>query len=244
MPKFIDLTGKRFGRLTAIQQVEKVITVKLWECKCECGVTTLRNSNTLRTGHTKSCGCLSREALTKRTNLKHGLSKLPNGKVNPLYHVWTQIKQRCRNPRDSGFKDYGGRGITFFAPWDDFKVFYDWAMSAGYVPGLTIERIDNDRNYEPENCTWISWNQQRKNNRRVIKITYGGRTQILTDWAKELGIKYSTINSRLQKGYSIEKAFQKEAITWNRKWNREARKKREIYPQRIKGRFQKDSPQL
>jgi hypothetical protein len=154
------------------------------------------------------------------------------------------MRQRCRNPKSKSFKDYGGRGVGFYPPWNDFKVFHEWAMSTGYARGLTIERKNNDGNYEPSNCCWIPRGQQRRNNRRVIKITYQGRTQILSDWAKELGIKYSTINSRLQKGYSIEKAFQKEAITWNRKWNREARKKREIYPQRIKGRFQKDSPQL
>jgi len=181
--------------------------------------------------------------MNHRGHYTHGLSKIEKGRPSPLHHVWTQIRQRCRNPKDKGFKDYGGRGIGFYPPWDDFKVFHQWAISSGYAPGLTIERINNDGNYEPSNCKWIPINQQRRNNRRVIKITYQGRSQILSDWAKELGIKVTTLYARIKKGYPLEKAFQKEDITWDRKWKRETRKKREIYPNRLMGRFQKDSPQ-
>lgn len=113
-------------------------------------------------------------------------------------------------------ENYGGRGVGVYPPWDDFKIFHAWAIENGYTSGLTIERKDNDGNYEPSNCTWIPRGLQRRNNRRVIKITYCGRTQILTDWAKELGIKVTTLYNRIVKGVPIEIAFQKEVI-WDRK---------------------------
>jgi len=171
-------------------------------------------------------------------NPTHGLSRVGKGKVHPLHKIWCEMRQRCFNPNSTSFKNYGERGITIYPEWDDFSVFYQWAMENGYHSGLTIERKNNDGNYEPSNCTWIPNGQQRRNNRRVIKITYGGRTQILTDWAKELGIKVTTLYNRISSGIPVERAFQKEAIAPERRWDRQTRKERKIYPKRINGRFQ------
>lgn len=151
--------------------------------------------------------------MIKPGHYTHGLSKSSPGKQSPLYKVWQEMRRRCQKPESRGYKDYGARGIRVYSEWENYAVFYYWAMANGYAPGLTIERKDNDGNYEPSNCTWISKELQRRNNRRVIKITYQGRTQILTDWAKELGIKVTTLYARIKRGYPIETAFQKEAIT-------------------------------
>jgi hypothetical protein len=174
-----------------------------------------------------------------RGNPTHGLYRTEDGKVNPLHKVWCEMHQRCGNPNSNSYKYYGARGITVSPEWNDFSTFHQWAIDNGYSHGLTIERKNNDGNYEPSNCIWIPRGQQRRNNRRVIKITNNGETKILSDWAKELGIKVITLYARIKKGYPIEMAFQKEVIC-DRKWKIETRKKRESYPKRIRGRFHKD----
>ena len=127
---------------------------------------------------------------------------------SPMYPVWVCMKQRCSNPHNKSYKNYGARGISVCDEWiNSYPAFYEWAIKSGYKKGLTIERIDNNKDYSPENCKWISKAAQSKNRRNVIVITYKGKTQCLADWARELGISRATIKSRLDQGRTVEEAF-------------------------------------
>lgn len=150
MRKLVDLTGKKFGRLTVIERSESK-----WLCKCDCGNTKLVNGGHLVSGDTKSCGCLRNEQ-----RIKHGMRN------TRLYSVWHGMKERCYNTKHKHFKDYGGRGITICDKWkNDFNAFAQWALSHGYADNLTIDRIDVNGNYEPSNCRFITNAEQQKNKR-------------------------------------------------------------------------------
>ena len=125
-----------------------------------------------------------------------------------LYRIWANIKTRCYNERDPHFERWGNRGITMYAAWkDNFQNFYDWAISHGYSDELTIDRIDNNGNYEPLNCRWITVKEQNRNKRNVRFITYGGKTQTIPEWTKELHLGKETIRERLKRGYTDYEAL-------------------------------------
>lgn len=134
---------------------------------------------------------------------KHG------GKGTRLYRIWQQMKNRCHNPNTPRFPDYGGRGITVCEEWkDDFQTFYDWAMANGYEDHLTIDRIDNDKGYSPENCRWATDLQQANNSRHCHMITWNGETHSLSEWSRILDISRGCLNNRLLRyGYSVDRAF-------------------------------------
>lgn len=208
MGKFIDLTGRRFGRLTVLARAENHKKDVMWRCLCDCGneITTARSS--LLAGRTRSCGCLARESSARiikkvnddgatNHNWKHGLSR------TRLYRVWTDIKSRCINSSVPEFKWYGGRGIKICDEWkDSFSKFKDWAVSNGYADNLTIDRIDNDGNYCPENCRWATMKEQCRN--RSSNRVFEGKTFI--EWEEQLGVKPGTIAGRIHKGWSIQQA--------------------------------------
>lgn len=157
------MIGKRFGRLTVIEEssIRKNATI-YWICKCDCGTVTVPlNGTSLRNGTTKSCGCLSVDRLLERNHV-HGMCK-PRTR---LYTIWDNMKQRCGNSNRKEFKNYGGRGITVCDEWkNSFQAFYEWSIANGYADDLTIDREDVNGNYEPSNCRWVTLQEQQKNRR-------------------------------------------------------------------------------
>jgi hypothetical protein len=160
---FKNLIGKTFERLTVIKSVGQDKHGKtLWLCNCTCGNTAIVQTSYLTTGNTKSCGCLKKDRLLERSTI--------HGKANTrLYRIWQGMKARCLCPTQSSYFNYGGRGIRVCNEWvSNFRNFNDWALSTGYQNNLTIERINNNGNYEPFNCTWIPKAEQVKNRRKSI----------------------------------------------------------------------------
>lgn len=195
--KLHDLSGKRFGRLTVLNRVNSQSEAK-WLCVCDCGGHKEVFSSNLVRGFTKSCGCLHRET-TQKANSIHGESK------SRLFHIWMNMKARCSNPKLSSWTNYGGRGISVCPEWvESFIHFRDWANLNGYREDLTIDRIDVNGNYEPNNCRWIDRQEQAKNTRR--NVFYKGKC--VKDWAILLGISEKTISRRMHKfNWPIEKAI-------------------------------------
>lgn len=207
MGKYRDLTGQKFGRLTAIKDAGRTKNMQvLWLCKCDCGGMTVTQGAHLTSGHTKSCGCLHKEKI-RTNNEKHGVLKNLYGKLPRIYRIWARMKQRCMDPKVKEYYRYGGRGISVCKEWLEFEPFYKWAMANGYRDDLTIDRINNDGNYEPGNCRWVTYQEQVINSTSSKLITYKGETKNIKNWAKTLGIPYTALMHRIRKGWSIERAF-------------------------------------
>lgn len=187
MPKLIDMTGETFGKLTAVAYNS---LNKKWICRCECGNTKEVSRIHLLDGHVKSCGCYSSEVTAKR-NYRHGLAG------TRLYKIYYGILQRCCVESNPAYERYGDRGITICDEWkSDFLVFYHWAMEHGYEEYLSIDRIDNDKGYCPENCRWVSQKVQCNNRSGNIKI----ETKTLKQLCEENGVKYTTVYARVRRG--------------------------------------------
>lgn len=199
----VDITGKKYGRLTVIEFVGKnKHRAALWLCKCECGNTIIAHGASLRSGNTRSCGCLMRE-YSRKLNYKHGISQ------TRIQNIYNGLKARCYNKNNPRYKSYGYRGVQICDEWlKSVKNFYDWAMSNGYKDDLTIDRIDNNGDYCPENCRWVNLQEQNRNTSRNRLFTMNGKTQCVTDWAKVLGLNPVTVLGRINRGkWSVEKAL-------------------------------------
>lgn len=176
-----------------------------WLCKCDCGNTIVTVGYCLRSGDTKSCGCLLNENRGKSSKT-HGMTK------TRLYHVWLSMKERCYTSTCNTYKNYGGRGIKICDEWlgeNGFVNFKEWSLANGYAEDLSIDRIDVNGNYEPSNCRWATRIQQANNKRNNVYITIDGEVHTLTEWCKILNVSRSTVTKRKGKGLPQELWFYK-----------------------------------
>ena len=215
MGQFIDLTGKKFNLLTVMYRGPDYISPKgvhqtRWYCQCDCGnpELTLVSGSALKKKRNpiKSCGCL----LGNNSKTAH---KTHGGTYDRLYGIWCNIKSRCYYVNNNRYANYGGRGIVMCEEWkNSYEVFRDWAMSNGYQKDAkrgkcTIERIDVDGNYCPENCTWKTTKEQENNKTTNHFIEYQGEIHTVSEWASILSISYNTLLNRINHGWSVERAF-------------------------------------
>lgn len=210
-----DLIGKKFNKLTIIERCGSDNSYhKLYKCKCDCGnYAVLRGTNIIR-GVTKTCGCLIIETNTKRLT-RHGKYG------TRIYRIWNGIMTRCSHSAKSHPR-YSGRGIDVCDEWrSDFVNFYNWAMKNGYNKELSIDRIDNNGNYEPTNCKWSTNKEQARNNSRNVMIKYKGMTKCINEWAEYFGITENSIRYRLRKKWSMDKIESTKMAGSNRKINNE-----------------------
>lgn len=199
--------GRRFGRLV-VESVSRERRGKrdmiMAHCRCDCGTVKDVFWEGLTRGHVKSCGCLNRELAAeriRRLTTKHG------GYNTRLYRIFKGMKDRCYRQRNIHFANYGGRGIAVCPEWrGDFAAFREWAMSHGYDETKSIDRIDNDRGYSPDNCRWADTKTQNNNLRTNRRITVGEQTHTMAEWSRLTGVGKSTIHRRLEKGWSAARA--------------------------------------
>ena len=182
MSELKDLTGIKFGRLTVIERIGTNDRGEAtWLCKCDCGKSKITYGSNLRKGRTKSCGCLNSDIARNRF-LKHGQ------RFTRLYDIWRNMRYRCNDVHN---KDYGGRGISVCEEWDkSFLSFQEWAYKNGYSKNLTIDRIDNNGNYEPSNCRWATPKEQGNNKRNNLKIYFNGEIYTPSEYAQKYGVSY------------------------------------------------------
>lgn len=203
------MIGKKFGKLTVLEELqERKHGSKVYKCICDCGNIINVRGYSLKNGNTKSCGCLKREHAVIL-----GKDKRTHGKTHsPLYRNWLCMKSRCNNKTDDHYPTYGGRGIVVCDEWlHDFMSFYNWSVNNGYHKGLTIDRIDVNGNYEPNNCRWSTRKQQARNRRSNRNYTINGETHCLSEWCEIYNIKYATVLNRLNKlNWSINQALKLE----------------------------------
>lgn len=200
MSKALDLVGKRFGMLTVVERrASDGKGQSMWLCRCDCGTEKVLRGHDLTQGKVRSCGC------TRRYNCglyKHGLSH------TKLHSRWRNIKERCYNPKNPCYKHYGGRGIAMCDEWkNDFMAFYSWAMENGYTDELTVDRIDYNKGYSPQNCRLVGWVEQQNNKRNNRRFTVGDKTLTIAEWSRESGVQYRDIMNRLNYGYTMEEAI-------------------------------------
>ena len=179
--------GDVFARLTVLEKIVVPGIGTGFRCRCECGTERVCNARNLIGGNTRSCGCYHRE-----THTTHGLTR------SRVYGIWKSMIQRCENPNAGSFENYGGRGIAVSASWRTFENFL--ADMGHPEPKFTLERVDNDRGYSKENCRWATYTDQLNNRRNNRVITAFGRTQTLTQWARETGLAVTTLKNRLARG--------------------------------------------
>lgn len=203
----IDLTGKKFGRLTAIECVGKTKRNEaIWKCACDCGNILNVRSYPLKSGHTKSCGCLKKEEESNRKEHPHKKTHGLSG--TRIYIIWCNMKSRCYNENNTFYSYYGGRGITVCEEWkNNFEAFYNWAMSNGYKENLEIDKIDNDKGYSPENCRWIDRTSQMNNIRNNKKLVFNGNEATIKDLARKYKIDSGCLRWRIDHGWDLEKAL-------------------------------------
>ena len=204
--------GQRYGRLTVIGDGGYYVYPngkrrKKWLCQCDCGNKVSVEGTNLKCGNSQSCGCKNTDTIRER-------SKTHGGRNERLYSIWTNMKQRCMSEKNKSYSDYGARGVTICDEWiESYSLFRDWAISNGYDERLpfyecSLDRIDVDGPYSPDNCRWANAKEQARNRRNTITFSYGDETLSLSEWAERTGIKYHTLFARIYKlGWDFEKAI-------------------------------------
>lgn len=199
-----NIKGNKYNNLTVIEIVGKAKNnEKLCRCKCDCGKETIVRQSKIISGKTKSYGCYKIKKITERNKLR---TIYPNDNKTRLYRIWRAMKSRTTYKSQTQYKDYGGRGIVICKEWkEDFYKFKEWALDNGYYDELTIDRIDVNGNYEPNNCRWITKSEQNNNQRNNVIIEYKNQKMNVAQWAKKLNIKANTLYQRIYRNYSVEK---------------------------------------
>lgn len=208
-----DLVGKTFGRLTVesfagYKQINKRNARPFWNCVCSCGTHKTVNGDWLKCGNVKSCGCLNKDKALE-ANSKHGFAvrKLKGLDETRIYRIWDKMKQRCYNPKQTYYKDYGGRGIIVCNEWlgeHGFENFLEWAVKSGYDNSLSIDRINPNGNYQPSNCRWATNIEQANNKRNSHYITYNNETLTIAQMARKYNVPDGIFRCRLRCGWSID----------------------------------------
>lgn len=204
MPKITKIKiGEKYNGLTVVEEPYSTGKGRKVKCQCECGNIVDVGVWHLTSGNTKYCGCRL-NTKDRKSNYKHGLCH------SRLNNIWYKMKYRCENPNYKEYEYYGGRGIKVCDEWkNDFLSFYNWAINNGYQDGLSIDRINTNGNYSPDNCKWATAEEQGNNKRNNINITINNKTQTLARWCKELNLKYSTVLRRIRNlNWSYEEALE------------------------------------
>lgn len=202
-----NLKGVKFGRLTVIGKTPD--KHHYWNCICDCGNAKSIAQSSLVHGVSRSCGCYRKEKM-KESKTTHGLSS-----ERRLHNIWSKMKRRCKGTDKVASPYYHDRGITYCKDWNDFENFYNWSIENGYSEELTLDRIDNDGDYRPENCRWVDMKVQSRNRRGNRIITIDGVSKCLSEWCEIYDIKVSTVKSRLYRGMGEIEALTKPLRSWN-----------------------------
>lgn len=216
MKEAINMIGFKTGKLTVIARASSKYGQAMWLCQCECGNKHEYTGGSLRRGKVKSCGCVRDNKRLRQEIAYRTIAKTKHGDCfSRLYFVWLCIRRRCDSPYDTSYKHYGGRGIKVCDEWNhDYLAFKKWALENGYDENAprgqcTIDRIDVNGDYSPQNCRWINMKEQCKNKRNSVLITFKGETLSTSEWAERTGLKQGTIYSRYKAGWPVEKVFSK-----------------------------------
>lgn len=199
MTSIKNISGQTFERLTVIRFVGSSKYGPVWLCQCNCGSTINVCGKSLKSGNTRSCGCLQKETVT-RTSTKHGLHG------SRVYQIWADMRRRCQTPSCGSYEEYGRRGIKVCQRWERFVLFLE---DMGHPPTdkHELDRVDNNGHYEPDNCRWATEKTQARNRRSNRILDFQGESMAVVQWSEKLGISQSVINSRLRNGWSVERTL-------------------------------------
>ncbi len=203
-----DLSGEKFNRWTVISEAEPKIRkgnrrIRRWNCVCECGTKRVVFEKSLVDGSSRSCGCYHREIMKDvgKCNRTHGMTD------SRLYRIYRNMLDRCYDKNNIRYENYGGKGIIVVKEWHTFEAFMKWALANGYTDKLSIDRIDLDGNYAPDNCRWADAITQANNKSNNTNYTYNGETHTIAEWARIVNMPYKKLWKRFHIGWSVEKAL-------------------------------------
>lgn len=205
----VNMVGQRFGRLVVVvEDPETKHGDRKWLCGCDCGETAVVRQKDLKSGNTSSCGCLHREA-TSAANTRHGDCR--PGRRSPLYKIWAGMLRRCNNSNEVAFPVYGGRGIKVCERWHRYENFAE-DMGGNFSATMSLDRVDNEKGYEPGNVRWATTTTQARNKRNNRRITFRGETRVMSEWAEVLNIPAGRVQRRLALGWAVEDALTKPLV--------------------------------